>query len=145
MPKCNFRLEKSMIEEETGEKRPMVLTDAIQVIECTWVRELDGADKDQPGELSGYEGPYHDFNGITSKFGAHFILKVDKILMRRSTATHHQRRRGKGFSSSPGGLWIQRQQELLVPQKGQDARRAPSDASGRWSRFATRQTAQTIR
>lgn len=83
MPKCNFRLEKSMIEEETGEKRPMVLTDAIQVIECTWVRELDGADKDQPGELSGYEGPYHDFNGITSKFGAHFILKVDKILMKK--------------------------------------------------------------
>jgi hypothetical protein len=72
-----------MIEEETGEARPMVLTDAIQVIECTWVRELDGADKDMPGELTGYEPPYHDFNGITSKFGAHFILKVDKILMKK--------------------------------------------------------------
>ena len=61
MPKCNFKLEKSMIEEEKPEDvRPMVLTDAIQVIECTWVRELDGADKDQPGELHGYEGPYHD-------------------------------------------------------------------------------------
>ena len=83
MPKCNFRREKSQIEEETGEKRPEVLTDAIQVIECTWVRELDGADKDQPGELSGYEGSYHDFNGITSKFGAHFILKVDRILMKK--------------------------------------------------------------
>ena len=83
MPKCNFKLEKSMIEEETGEARPMVLTDAIQVIECTWVRELDGADKDMPGELTGYEPPYHDFNGITSKFGAHFILKVDKILMKK--------------------------------------------------------------
>lgn len=83
MPKCNFRLEKSMIEEQTGEKRPMVLTDAIQAIECTWVRELDGADKDQPGELNGYEPPYHDFNGITSKFGAHFILRVDKILMKK--------------------------------------------------------------
>ena len=84
MPKCNFKLEKSMIEEENpADKRPMVLTDAIQVIECTWVRELDGADKDQPGELNGYEGPYHDFNGITSKFGAHFILKVDKILMKK--------------------------------------------------------------
>ena len=63
MPKCNFKLEKSMIEEETG--------------------ELDGADKDMPGELTGYEPPYHDFNGITSKFGAHFILKVDKILMKK--------------------------------------------------------------
>ena len=61
----------------------MVLTDAIQAIECTWVRELDGADKDLPGELNGYEGPYHDFNGITSKFGAHFILKVDKIIMKK--------------------------------------------------------------
>lgn len=83
MPKCRFRLEKSQIEEETGEKRPQVLTDAIEAIECTWVRELDGADKDRPGELNGYEGPYHDFNGITSKFGAHFILKIDRILMKK--------------------------------------------------------------
>ena len=84
MPKCNFRLEKSLIEEENpDDKRPMVLTDAIEAIECTWVRELDGADKDMPGELNGYEGPYHDFNGITSKFGAHFILKIDKILMKK--------------------------------------------------------------
>ncbi len=83
MPKCNFRLEKSLLEEETGEKRPMVLADAIEAIECTWMRNLDGADKDQPGELSGYEPPYHDFNGITSKFGAHFILRVDRILMKK--------------------------------------------------------------
>lgn len=83
MPKCNFKMEKGLIEEETGEKRPMVLTDAIQVIECTWVDTLDGADKDKAGELNGYEPPYHDFNGITSKFGAHFILKVDKILMKK--------------------------------------------------------------
>lgn len=83
MPKCNFKLEKGLIEEETGEKRPMVLTDAIQAIECTWVDTLDGADSDKPGELNGYEPPYHDFNGITSKFGAHFILKIDKILMKK--------------------------------------------------------------
>ncbi|MBQ9700770.1 MAG: hypothetical protein IJV71_09150 [Lachnospiraceae bacterium] len=84
MPKCNFKLEKSMVEEENpDDKRPMVMTDAIEVIECTWVRELDGADRDKPGELNGYEGPYHDFNGITSKFGAHFILKIDKILMKK--------------------------------------------------------------
>jgi len=83
MPKCNFKLEKSLIEEETGEKRPMVLTDAIQSIECTWVRELDGAENDAPGCLTGYEPPYHDFNGITSKFGCHFILKIDKILMKK--------------------------------------------------------------
>ena len=83
MPKCKFKLEKSLIEESTGEKRPMVLRDAIQVIECTWVRELDHAQDDLPGQLNGYEPPYHDFNGITSKFGAHFILKVDKILMKK--------------------------------------------------------------
>ncbi len=84
MPRCKFKLEKSLIEEENPEDvRPQVLTDAIEVIECTWMRELDGADKDMPGELNGYEGPYHDFNGITSKFGAHFILRVDKILMKK--------------------------------------------------------------
>lgn len=83
MPKCNFKLEKGLIEEETGEKRPMVLSDAIQVLECTWVSSLDGADNDKAGELNGYEPPYHDFNGITSKFGAHFILKIDKILMKK--------------------------------------------------------------
>ena len=86
MPKFNLPLEKSLIEETTGEKRPMVLTDAIQVIECTWVRELDNATDCKPGELNGYEPPYHDFNGITSKFGATFILKVDKILMKKKYA-----------------------------------------------------------
>ena len=84
MPKCNFKLEKSLTQEQDeNDVRPMVMSDAIQVIECTWVRELDGADRDVPGELNGYEGPYHDFNGITSKFGAHFILKVDRILMKK--------------------------------------------------------------
>lgn len=87
MPKCQFKLETSMIEEENPEdKRPMVLSEAFQVIECTWMRTLDGADKDQPGQLNGYEGPYHDFNGITSQFGAHFILRVDKILMKKKYA-----------------------------------------------------------
>ena len=84
MPKCKFKLEKSMLEEENPKDiRPQVMTEAFQVIECTWMRNLDGADKDQAGELHGYEPPYHDFNGITSKFGAHFILRVDKILMKK--------------------------------------------------------------
>lgn len=84
MPKCNFKLEKSLIQEENeNDIRPMVLSDAIEVLECTWMRDLDGASKDKPGELNGYEGPYHDFNGITSKFGAHFILRIDKILMKK--------------------------------------------------------------
>ena len=79
MPNCQFKLEAGQAEGE----RPMVLTDAIQVIECSWVRELDNAQNDAPGCLNGYEPPYHDFNGITSKFGCHFILKVDKILMKK--------------------------------------------------------------
>jgi hypothetical protein len=84
MPKCKFPLEKSLTQEENPDDvRPMVIADAIEVIECTWMRDLDGADKDQPGNLEGYEGPYHDFNGITSKFGAHFILRIDRILMKK--------------------------------------------------------------
>ena len=51
-----------------------------------WMRELDSAARDLPGELNGYEPPYHDFNGITSKFGTHFILRVDRILMKKRYA-----------------------------------------------------------
>ena len=53
MPKCKLKLEKSLLEEETGELRPMVLTDAIQAMECTWMRSLDGAERDLAGELNG--------------------------------------------------------------------------------------------
>ena len=38
MPKCSFRLERSLTEEETGEIRPQVMTDAIEAIECTRMR-----------------------------------------------------------------------------------------------------------
>ncbi len=87
MPNCKFPLEMSQItEEDPSDLRPDIISDAIQVIECTWMRELDGADKDVPGILTGYEPPYHDFNGITSKFGAHFILKIDRILMKEKYA-----------------------------------------------------------
>ena len=81
MANCNFVLEDSLL-AESGEERPKVLRDAFQVIECTWMRELDGAQNDMPSDADCYEGPYHDFNGITSKYGAHFILRVDKILMK---------------------------------------------------------------
>ena len=83
MPKCKFVLEDSLMQElNPDQKFPKVLKEAFQVIECTWVRELDNATDCKPGELNGYEPPYHDFNGITSKFGATFILKIDKILMK---------------------------------------------------------------
>lgn len=83
MKDCIFTLEDGLMKEEhPDEKFPKVVAQAYQVFECTWMRELDGAANDKPGQLSGYEPPYHDFNGITSQFGAHFILRIDKILMK---------------------------------------------------------------
>lgn len=63
------------------ESYPMIVSEAFQVIMCSWDNSLDNAESDKPGELNGYPGPFHMFNGITSPFGAHFILKIDKILM----------------------------------------------------------------
>lgn len=78
-----FELEDSQSKKlDPNGRYPQIVSQAFQAIECTWLRELDGADKDKPGQLDGYEGPYHMFNGITSKFGAHFILKIDKIDMK---------------------------------------------------------------
>ena len=75
-----------MSEPETA--RPQIVTEAFQVMECTWMRQLDGAHDDAPGCIDGYEPPYHDFNGITSKYGAHFILRVDKILMKENESNN---------------------------------------------------------
>ncbi len=77
MKDCIFPLGKGLAEGE----RPLVITDAFQVFECTWDSSLEDAYLDKAGNLEGYEPPYRNFNGITSKFGAHFILKIDKILM----------------------------------------------------------------
>ena len=83
MKKCLFHFEDGlMAAEHPGEKFPRVVTESFQVFECTWMRELDNAQDDRPGQMDGYEPPYHDFNGITSQFGAHFILRIDKILMK---------------------------------------------------------------
>ena len=85
MKDCLFTLEEGLC-ATAQEKRPRVVAEAYQVFECTWMRELDGAQNDKPGQLNGYPPPYHDFNGITSPFGAHFILRVDKILMKEKYA-----------------------------------------------------------
>ena len=82
MKDCKFTFEPGLMAEAGEKDRPMVVKEAFQVIECTWMRELDGAQDDKPGELNGYEPPYHDFNGIISKFGSAFILRIDKILMK---------------------------------------------------------------
>ena len=67
-------------ENNPKEKYPKILKEAIQVFECTWMKELDNAVNDKVQEE--YEGPYHDFNGVTSKYGAHFILRIDHILLK---------------------------------------------------------------
>lgn len=78
MKNCIFTLEKG---EADGE-RPKIIKEAYQAFECTWDSSLEDAFNDKAGNLEGYEPPYRNFNGITSKFGAHFILKIDKILMK---------------------------------------------------------------
>ena len=82
MKGCRFTLESG---QAGGEKpRPLVVREAYQVFECTWMSDLENAYEDiaKVGQLEGIEPPYRSFNGITSKFGAHFILRVDKILMK---------------------------------------------------------------
>ena len=81
MSHCPFELEKGQAE---GDNRPLVIKKAYQVFECTWDDTLEDAylDKSKVGQLDGIEGPYRNFNGVTSKFGCHFILKIDKILMK---------------------------------------------------------------
>ena len=80
MKDCIFTLERG--QAEVDDKRPLVVKEAFQVFECTWDDSLEDAHLDKAGSLDGYDPPYRNFNGITSKFGAHFILKIDKILMK---------------------------------------------------------------
>lgn len=78
MKNCLFTLKDSTLDG----KRPKLVDESFQIFECTWVDSLEDAKKDKAGCLDGYEPPYRNFNGITSKFGAHFILKIDKIWMK---------------------------------------------------------------
>ncbi|HML69260.1 MAG TPA: hypothetical protein PKA81_12820 [Clostridia bacterium] len=82
MGKCRFTLEEGQAVGDAP--RPLVIQEAYQVFECTWQSDLENAYEDiaKVGQLEGVEPPYRSFNGITSKFGAHFILKIDKILMK---------------------------------------------------------------
>lgn len=78
MKNCLFTL----IDSDLEEGRPKIVAESFQAFECTWDDTLENAFEDKPGNLDGYEPPYKNFNGITSKFGAHFILKIDRILMK---------------------------------------------------------------
>ena len=77
MKHCTFELEKGLA---SGDNRPLVIKKAFQVFECSWDDTFE--DKERVNLLDGIEPPYRNFNGITSKFGCHFILKIDKILMK---------------------------------------------------------------
>ena len=80
MKDCLFTLvDGKSAKENPDEAFPKIIKEAFQVFECTWVKELDNAENDKVEEE--YFPPFHNFNGITSKHGAHFILKIDHILM----------------------------------------------------------------
>ena len=74
MKNCIFTLTDSTL----GNDRPKIVEESYQVFECTWDDSLEDAFNDKAGCLEGYQPPYRNFNGITSKFGAHFILKSTK-------------------------------------------------------------------
>lgn len=85
MKNFGFHLEDGLcIKEDPSTPRPQVVTEAYQVFECTWMSDLENATEDMGRELVDgcYPGPYRDFNGITSQYGAHFILRIDKVLMK---------------------------------------------------------------
>lgn len=69
-----------MAQEHPDELFPKVIEESFQVFECTWMKDIDGAQDDKAQET--YEGPFHTCNGITSPAGAHFILRIDKILLK---------------------------------------------------------------
>lgn len=81
MPDLKFQMEDGQADPKDP-NRPQIISSAFQVMECTWDSTLEDGGKFKPGEMDGYPEPYNDFNGITSKFGAHFILKIDNILMK---------------------------------------------------------------
>ena len=79
MKDCIFDLSES----DLGADRPKIVDVSFQVFECTWDDSLENAFEDKPGNLEGYPAPFRNFNGITSTFGAHFVLKIDRILMKK--------------------------------------------------------------
>ena len=78
-----FTMEDGIV-DPSDKNRPQVIAQSFQVLECTWASELENADKFKVEDIDdGHPGPYNSFNGITSKYGAHFILYIDKILMKQ--------------------------------------------------------------
>ena len=73
------------VQRDRGEKHPKIIKEAFQVFECTWMSDLENADvwlQERGIQTDGYNPPYNNFNGITSHMGAHFILRVDSVLIK---------------------------------------------------------------
>lgn len=86
MKDFRFTLEDGLMKQSDPQGTyPQVIAEAFQAMECTWMDNLEHCE-DTPTLPEGadhYEqASYHDFNGITSPYGAHFVLRVDKILMK---------------------------------------------------------------
>ena len=86
MKNCIYTLEDGICAEKDSEGQyPKVVKECFQVFECEWVDSLENCEGTLPLE-EGHDHyemeKYHDFNGITSPYGAHFILKINKILMK---------------------------------------------------------------
>lgn len=86
MKDCIYTLEDGIrAEEDPNGSYPKVIQECFQVFECTWVDSLENCEGTQPlpeGQDHYELDKYNDFNGITTPYGAHFILKIDKILMK---------------------------------------------------------------
>ncbi|MBE6109861.1 MAG: hypothetical protein E7194_05530 [Erysipelotrichaceae bacterium] len=86
MKDFKFTLEDGLMKQADPQGTyPKVIAEAFQAMECTWMDNLEHSEDTQPlkeGEDHYELESYHDFNGITSPYGAHFVLRVDKILMK---------------------------------------------------------------
>lgn len=81
MAGCTFDFMKGLRADKDPEgSYPEIIRDAFQVFECEWDTDLEDAGKFTVQDE--YLPPYNDFNGITSEFGAHFILEVKNILLK---------------------------------------------------------------
>lgn len=86
MKDFKFTLEDGlMAEADPNGTYPKVIKESVQAMECTWMDNLEGCENTptmKEGEDHYELEKYNDFNGITSPYGAHFVLRVDKILMK---------------------------------------------------------------
>ena len=86
MKDFKFTLEDGLMKQaDPSGTYPQVIKEAFQAMECTWMDNLEHCENTEPlkeGEDHYELDSYHDFNGITSPYGAHFVLRIDKILMK---------------------------------------------------------------